>query len=65
VAQERQRMAVRAALAAMQASGRAVIAQLHQVLGLLRPARPVGRAGHGLLGMRERTTLHGGALETG
>jgi len=29
------------------------------------PTGPVCQGGHGLLGMRERTTLHGGALETG
>jgi signal transduction histidine kinase len=33
--------------------------------GIGRPPQPAGRGGHGLLGMRERTRLYGGALETG
>jgi signal transduction histidine kinase len=33
--------------------------------GISRPSRPDGRAGHGLLGMRERAMLYGGTLETG
>lgn len=33
--------------------------------GVSRPPRPDGHGGHGLLGMRERTTLYGGTLETG
>jgi signal transduction histidine kinase len=33
--------------------------------GISRPPRPHYEGGHGLLGMRERTTLYGGTLETG